>query len=327
MTLNIGVDVGNSDTKTENTTTPSGFSVRGLLPYGADDYIKFGKNYYIPDEEARFPYKKDKTVDDNMFILTLFAIAKEAIYDISKNLGVDSKDVIQRKIDDLNVINLGIGLPPAHCSTLGKKSVAYYIDHFGDGVSFSYKGLKFDIRLGRCSFFPQDWAAIVTYKTNDESVTKKFASFYAVDIGGYTVDVVPIMNHRPVATRCVSLEMGVLRMFSEMSKILEQDYGKTVRPDIIETVLRDEPTILPEEVQDRIKRGAGEWSDDIIRSLVEADVLFDSYPVVFIGGGSQTFKPYIEKNQSVQVCEFIPGANINAAGYTKLLFLQEEQDR
>ena len=112
-----------------------------------------------------------------------------------------------------------------------------------------------------------------------------------------------------------------------MSKILEQDYGKTVRPDIIETVLRDEPTILPKEVQDRIKRGAGEWSDDIIRSLVEADVLFDSYPVVFIGGGSQTFKPYIEKNQSVQVCEFIPGANINAAGYTKLLFLQEEQDR
>ena len=140
------------------------------------------------------------------------------------------------------------------------------------------------------------------------------------------MDVVPIMNRHPAAAKCVSLDMGVLRLYSELSKVIEQDYGRTVRPDVIEAVMRGEETILSDEVKARIMDGAKEWSDEIIRSLGEAGVVFDSYPVVFMGGGSEAFRGYIEDNPAVQACEFIEGTNVNAAGYTKLMYLETRKE-
>ena len=328
MILNVGVDVGNSDTKSENTVTPSGFITRGLLPYGADDCLFFNGKYYVPDPEERFPYKKDKTVDDNMFILTLFAIAKEALFEVSSDLGARTKEDIQRAVSGIDTVNLGVGLPPAHCSVLGEKTVAYYKDRMGSGVSFSYNGIKFSFRLDDCRFFPQDWAAIVTHSPDsDESVVKKYSSYYAVDIGGYTVDVVPIMNRKPAAARCASLDMGILCMYSELVKSIEQDHGKTVKPSVIEDVLRGKPTILPGNIREEIFAYAREWSNNIIRSLAEAGVFFDSYPVVFLGGGAEAFRECIKENPAIQLCEFIFGANVNAMGYTKLLQLYRLREK
>ena len=71
-----GIDVGNYDTKTQNTSIPSGYT--GPLtekPIG-DEYLKFNGKYYVPSFE-RFAYEKDKTRTERCIILSLFALANE----------------------------------------------------------------------------------------------------------------------------------------------------------------------------------------------------------------------------------------------------------
>ena len=46
--INLGLDLGNYYTKTSHTSVSSGFSSYGRLPFGADEYLMFGNNYYIP---------------------------------------------------------------------------------------------------------------------------------------------------------------------------------------------------------------------------------------------------------------------------------------
>lgn len=335
MTVNIGIDVGNSDTKSANTTTPSGFLERRQLPFGVDEYLKYNGVYYIPNEEERFPYKRDKTVDHNCFILTLFGIAKQLLYKVLSEISVpkDNTEAIQKVLDTYTAVNLGVGLPPVDCSTLGTKMVEYYKKMFGDGISFSYKEISiskeefvFNLQLDKCIFFAQDWAAVVTYKPynvqhkiTDDAIIGRYKSYYAVDIGGYTVDVVPIMNLRPEGAKSTSIDKGILKLYSELTKLIAQDFGQTVRPDIVESVLKGEETILDDKVKDCIFSFTQEWVNDIVRALSDAGVLFDSYPVVFLGGGASAFKEYIRKNQTIKKCGFIFGANVNAVGYEKLV--------
>ena len=60
--INVGVDIGNSDSKTPHSTTYSGFTETSAIPYGATEALIFKGVVYVPDIE-RFPYVKDKTRD------------------------------------------------------------------------------------------------------------------------------------------------------------------------------------------------------------------------------------------------------------------------
>lgn len=315
-TLSIGVDVGNYDTKSSSTTTPSGFSVYSKLPFAVDEYLYYDGFYYIP-EQSRFNYKRDKTIDKNCFILTLMAIAKEIIvYATKKN----NENGIQAEIDTISSINLGVGLPPTHCATLSEKLEQYYRDNFGNGISFQYNEFHFTLKLKSCKAFPQDFAAIISYRfKSDTAVVNRYSSYYAIDIGGYTVDVIPFKDHKVVIKECASRELGVLRLYDKIIPKVEVETGITLTYDMIAMVLRNEPTILDQSVIDLILSCAEEWINEIVNSLRQAGVQFEIYPVVFIGGGSMLFKKQIKQNKAIKQCDFIPGARANAEGYKKLI--------
>lgn len=77
--LDIGVDVGNFDTKTQNTVIPSGFVSYTDAPYKAKECLFLNSRYYKPSQK-RFPYVENKTENENMYVLTLLAIANEIIF-------------------------------------------------------------------------------------------------------------------------------------------------------------------------------------------------------------------------------------------------------
>ena len=74
----LGLDIGNYDVKTVNTSTPSGFNVFTTKPYGVSEYLLYNGKYYTPSMD-RFAYRKDKTKNENAFIMSLFGISKELI--------------------------------------------------------------------------------------------------------------------------------------------------------------------------------------------------------------------------------------------------------
>ena len=312
----IGIDVGNSDVKSVRTQTPSGFLKHGKKPFGCYSWIMYYGEYYVPSNE-RFPYRQDKTQDDDCLILTLFAIAKEIIARFAEQ-GIRESEALQTAINKVDVIQLGVGLPPAHFATLRDRMIAYYRKHMDNGISFSYNGYQFCFRTNEVFCFPQDYVAAVTSKNN--RISEKFQNYVAVDIGGYTVDVVQINNKKPEG-RQKSMPLGIFRFYDMVIDTCMNETGLTLTKTNVETVLRRQPNVIPQDCLTVIHEQAERWVEDIINKLSEAGYELRTMPCLFIGGGAHLLKPYIEKNRLLSFFDFIDDIHANAAGYEKYVGL------
>ncbi len=318
----IGIDVGNSDVKTARTETPTGFIKHGKLPFGADTWIEFYGEYYVPTME-RFPYRQDKTGDENLLVLTMFGIAKEIIARLREN-GVTSEEELRQQISQINTIHLGVGLPPAHYATLRDRTQKYYLDRLGHDIAFSYNNYKFNLHCGSVNVFPQDYVAAVTDKKN--RISREYSNYVAVDVGGYTVDVVQI-NQRKPEKRQKSMPMGIFRLYDGLIDTCMNETGITLSKINIETVLRGEKNVLPEECIRMIHSETQAWVNDIISKLVEAGYELRTMPCLFIGGGALLLRPYIERNKLLSFFDFIGDVHANAIGYEKYVALMLRQNR
>jgi len=318
MAIKLGVDVGNSDTKTQNTSTPSGYHIQSNKPRFEEEYLLYKNNYYVPTE-TRFPFLMDKTEDDRCIILTLFGIAKQLIYFIKSDLaarGIPANEQnIQAEISKIKKISLGAGLPIGHCDNLAKKTRDYYMFKFEGGTSFSYNGYNFNLSLERCKIFPQDIIAV--FATTDSEITSKFSSYYTVGIGGYTVDICPVIKNKPDKSRCRSIDLGTTVMYNDIrQKVLGED-GLTIADNTIEAVLFGKETILSEKIKNSILGCAKKHADNIINTCKSNGFEFREAPVIFVGGGGLLLKRHLQENPLVSKCEFITDINANAVAYAK----------
>ncbi len=320
----IGLDVGNHDVKTQSTITPSGFSESLNASFSNSGCLHYGDYYYSLDPLSRFSYTMDKTINNKCFILSLFGIAKEIIYQITKKENNLSQNEIQKRIQEITTVNLGIGLPPTHCATLSEKNIRYYTDNFSSGIYFNFDGYNFALKLGCCKVFAQDFAAITAYALNKKlknSIIQEFDTYYAIDIGGWTVDIVSMMNGQPSIRQCDSKPLGVLKMYDEIISYVEKDAGIRLTPVNIEDVLKGKATILDDEIKEMIKDKALKWFHLIIGELRQFGVDFDIYPAIFLGGGSLLFQDFIYQSKISKKYEILSNIHANADGYAKLLRL------
>ena len=330
--INIGLDVGNFDTKTsERTKTASGFSSYSKKPFAIDECLKVNDIFYVPESD-RFPYTKDKTEYENLFILSLLGISKEIL---SRATSVDQKKRaaaktnpelakeiigIQGEISKFDQVRLGVGLPPTHCATLSDKTKQYYYDHMENGVDFEYGKYHFSYRLTKCECYPQDYATIITYNPRDsKSIINNYESFYALDIGGMTCDIISIMDGRPSLQKSDSVPNGVLAMYSTIVQQIEIEEGHRLSKQQIESILLNKPTIVDQKIVNAVIEKAREWYHQIIASFVQFGCNFQDYPVIFMGGGSLLFKQFIEERYIINVYEIIDDPFSNAIAYKRLI--------
>lgn len=112
----FGIDHGNGNMKGENVCFPCGL-VRYVSEPGRfmnEDILEYQGTYYTLSD-TKMPFKADKTVDDDYFILTLYALAMEAR---NKGITLTGKDVV-----------LGVGLPPADYGQQATSFKKYFLDH------------------------------------------------------------------------------------------------------------------------------------------------------------------------------------------------------
>ncbi len=313
----IGIDVGNYDTKAAHVSVPSGFSSYKSVPYGNDDnYLVYNGTYYISGYN-RFKYVENKTTNENCFILTLMAISKELIYRVEKK---GYKDDIQKGISLVSSINLAVGLPPAHLNIYKVALKDYYKEKFGNIISYEYGGYHFSYVLKDIDVYPQDYSAVkyIEYNSN-KAILDGFKDYYAIDIGGYTVDVVPIIGGRPNGNESFSEEMGILKLYDSIISAVKKNFGKSIDAHIIYSYLKGEPTLLNAETKDMIEKMMQDWADEIINKARQSGIFFDSYPVIFIGGGSLLLKKYFENNDILVKYEFCEDEKANAKGFEWLM--------
>jgi len=88
----FGIDHGNGNMKGSNVDFPCGL-VRYTSEPGRfmnEDILEYQGTFYTLSE-TRMPFKADKTVDEDYFILTLFALALEAK---SRGITLSGKDIV-----------------------------------------------------------------------------------------------------------------------------------------------------------------------------------------------------------------------------------------
>lgn len=326
MQKTIGVDVGNFDTKTANTTTVSGFTMYDNEQLLAEDVLAYGGKFYVESIDSRLPFVEDKTLNDQCLILTLFSIAKQILWIIKEEEHYVGNG-IQDEILKYNEINLAIGLPPGHFNKLAMKTAEYYRNKMKNGISFKYGNYKFSFKTCVVEVYAQDLSAVLLDKTltitkpptDDNGKKLEVPKYYIVGIGGYTVDIIPTINNKPEVDKCRSLPLGTRPMFETIIARIQSSSGITLNECDIETVLRGKRNYIKPDVVEEIKRNAELHAKQIIDRCIQAGCSLDINPVVYVGGGCKLLKPYLEKNDLVCYSEYIEDTHANAKNYEDFL--------
>ena len=318
MTI-LGIDVGNYDTKSQNTTIPSGYEgPYNTKPAISNQYLLFAGEYYVPTVN-RLYFMKDKTSDERAIVLTLMSIATELIDKFSKKEGA-TRESIQAAITGTTHISLGAGLPISHYTkTYIDNLINYYHKYMGSGIEFEYCGYSFNLIMDVCRIYPQGGAAFACKANRFMGV---FSTYYLIDIGGYTVDVAQFKDDS-ISKDKLSLDLGIIIMYDSIIDKATVDFDVDLDYGLIEAVLNDKKTILKAEVNEMIKAMTQKHADNIVYTLRQKKILLNSHPCLFIGGGSLLLKQYLLNNNMVSTSkdetQFITDTRANAKGYTRLL--------
>lgn len=293
----IAVDHGNSAIKTVNHVFTSGLKAYPDKPPMVNEWIQYQGAYWVLTER-RIPLMLDKTENQDFFILTLFAIAKELM-----TMG---------SVQPYHEIDLAIGLPPEHF-VKQRQSFAGYFKR--EELSFAYNSVGFSIKIRNVLVFPQAYAAVVP----QGSRLKEMPQCYIVDIGGYTTDILLLQESRPDIDMCRSLEYGVIDMCNEIIGLVNTKHGiQLTEKQIVAAVQGKENKALSNDVVKMIHSEARRYIERIINSLREHKVELKANPAIFIGGGSVLFRQYIESSSLITSADFVPDTRANAIGYSIL---------
>ena len=297
--LVIAIDHGNKNIKTPNNCFVSGYKESLTKNTMGADYVFYEGKYYSLTPTP-FAYEQDKSVNEHAFILSLFAIAKELIY-----LG---------KASEFNTIKLAVGLPPLHIS-LQDKWKEYFLKHFKGGVQFVYNDRTFYVIVDSVNVYPQAFSALTI--EDSKHYLEDYNKIYVIDIGGWTVDFLQIINDVPDTTTCASLDAGTVTMSKDIAENLMLNKNFKTDQVTIEAVLQGKKTALDKDIVDYINDQAKIWTDEkIINSIMERAVNLKDSPIIFIGGGSLLLRKHLE--ESDKICSehiFSDSINANARGY------------
>lgn len=315
----IGIDHGNGNMKTVHTAFPCGFKMQETQPSElfAKDVIAYKDAYYSLSTK-RFPYTTDKTANENSFILTLFAIAKELVarvaegkpdFDFKRDFsGFIGKDVV-----------IAIGLPPAHFEKQKEPFKKYFEERTRYGLEYTYNGKHFNFHIKDIFVYPQDYAAAVVFKSN---MIAEYSAVYCIDIGDGTVDMVGLVDGVPEKETMISREIGMSHLRSNIIDDVINDYNVTLNDSTVEDFLAKRPLgldpSLANDIENRIRTTTSGFTTNLINQLHSKVPDFRVYPTVFCGGGANLLKEYISNSGQFGIIDFIEDIHANAIGYERL---------
>ena len=294
--ITIGVDHGYAAMKTAHCSFPSGLAEYEHEPYTQKNVLCYDGKYYVVGS-GRQPLQQDKTVDENYYLLTLAAIAKEIAY---------------RNAPTATSVILAAGLP---LTSFGREKKAFraYLLREGKPVSFSYEGILYETSVQDVKLFPQGYAAILQHSDllNEPSVI-------LADIGGWTVDIMRLDNRIPNAASCRSLELGMIRCLDEIGEQIRRTLGLSMTAAQMESVLRGDAVHINEDARKIIDRQADAYVHRLLSAITESGLDTRAMPAVFLGGGAALLKRNVSAADGLCRPVILDDVSLNAKGYERL---------
>ena len=231
MSIIIGIDHGYYAIKTAHCSFPAGLTSYGEHePYTRQGLLEFGGCFFVCGS-GRQPIQRDKTVNDNYYLLTLAAIAKE---------------ILQRGLPPECSVRIAAGLP---LTSFGRDKPKFrdYLLRSKQPVNFRFEDVEYSITIEEVAIFPQGYAALMT----ETGLLQDEPSMLLMDLGGWTVDLMRIDNAIPVADTAHSLELGMIRCVDDIREQVRRETGLSLTDAQIENMLAGQPCTVSQTTKNR----------------------------------------------------------------------------
>lgn len=287
----IGIDHGWSYIKTANSVFKSGVKEISTEPAFFDDVLDY-KGKFFKVGTSRMEVKKNKVETPEYYYLTLAAIAKE---------------MKLRKKQDARIV-IAAGLPASRYGDEKKEFQKYLTQN--DEVYFKFDEESFHIWIDKAFIYPQCYPAVI------DNLPMFGAKVVVVDIGSWTIDIVPVVNRKPDESGVSSIPQGIITCMRAINKECMRQFGEPIDESEITNYLITKKSMLPNAYKKIMDSEFHAFIQMILGSLREEGYSLMTLPIVFVGGGAVLMKNY---------CENIPGhftfltdVKANAIGYETL---------
>lgn len=256
----IGVDHGYGNIKTANCCFPTGIMGYESEPLFTGDMLTYEGRYYLIGEGHK-EFLAEKTMDDDYYLLTLVAIAKE---------------LALAELTEASVY-LAVGLPLTWTASQKAEFAAYLSQK--EEASFTYKKVDYHIRIVGVKVYPQGYAAVAQMKGQMKGVCM------VADIGNGTMNVLYLINGKPQAGRMYTEKFGTYQCTLAAREEFMRRTRRELNDAIIDEVLRSGTADIREDDLSIIRATAAEYVAGIFRRLREHGYDADTMTLYVTGGG------------------------------------------
>ena len=179
----IGIDHGYGNMKTATRCFPSGVARYDKEPIFQNNLLVYNGMYYQIGEEHK-EFCAEKTQDEDYYVLTLAAIARE----------LDGKGMNRAKV------HIAAGLPLTWVATQKEDFQKYLLQN--ESVDFIFRNKEYHVEFAGADIYPQGFAAAF-YRLQDFKGINMLA-----DIGNGTMNIMYINNSRPLEKKCFTEKYG-----------------------------------------------------------------------------------------------------------------------
>ncbi len=287
----IGIDHGWSGMKTVHEVFTSGCKEISTEPAFTENLLEFGGKYYKIGSR-RLEVKDTKVTDENYYMLTLAAVAKEL-----KIRGRKTAHVL-----------LAVGLPLTRFGDEKKEFVSCLSRK--KEVSFTFEKEKYHIFIDNVCVYPQCYAAVI------DRIDKFPEKQLVVDIGSWTVDIMPIIGHLPDESACVTQPHGIITCIQQINKECVRQLNAEVDEYDIQKAMVSGGGDLPEKYREIIIKEIRAYCQQIYHNIRELGYNMDLTQIIFVGGGAGVMKCFGGLDQ--KNISYIEDVKANAKGYEML---------
>lgn len=287
----IGIDHGFSLIKTRNHIFSNGVSRCNGKPPVVENSLYYNGSYYCVGGERK-TVVIDKTADEDFFLLTLVAVAKEL-----KTRGLPHNAVVV----------LGAGVPFKRFGEEAGKFTAYL---FRTGIhDFIFEEEEYSIAIEKVYCFPQCFAAVA------DRIANMGGRYVVADIGSWTKDIISIVDKRIDTEKSVTVPNSIITLFREINEgVMPVGCGR-IPEEVLQDFIIGRKVVMPEKAQTIVISKLKEFASDTEGLLGESGFDLEYCNVLYIGGGAIIMKRFGEHKENVAYLEDI---RLNAKGYELL---------
>ena len=153
--------------------------------------------------------------------------------------------------------------------------------------------------------FPQCYAAVV------DKIPTMAKKTLIVDIGSWTIDIMPVINKSPDESKCVTIPKGLITCMRSINEQCVRQLNGEVDESEIQNIMRYGRAIIKSEIEDFVEK--------VYNSIREFGYNLKTTPIVCVGGGAvvmKNFGSHDAKNISYNL-----DVKANARGYEQLATL------